>query len=239
MRNGHIVRTAPASDRDRGDALSPACSARRAEAEKFEKPPASTAPVMLEVARTAPRGCAQRHLPDRAGGRDRRPRRPRRERAQRACSRDRRRRSDRCGDDHRRWQAAPNPLASRRDRGGHRVPHRGAQEGRPVHGADRSRRTPRLPTSPRCRRAACCGGASSGRRRARCSTAVGRSAGAECSREEPFGRQPAEGALRPLAVLRPTRADSRRADARRRRRALARRFISSSSACRPRGRRSS
>jgi simple sugar transport system ATP-binding protein/ribose transport system ATP-binding protein len=48
MRNGHLVRTAPASD-ETEESLVAGMFGAAAEAERFEKPPPSTAPVMLAV----------------------------------------------------------------------------------------------------------------------------------------------------------------------------------------------
>ncbi len=134
MRNGHLVRTAPASA-ETEESLVAGMFGAAAEAEQFEKPPPSTAPVMLAVEGLRRTGVLTRHLADGPPGRDRRPRGPGRKRPDRACAGDRRRRSDRRREDHGRRQGAPDPLACTCARRRHRLPHRGAQEGRPLHGA--------------------------------------------------------------------------------------------------------
>ena len=121
LRSGRLVRTAPAAE-ETEESLVAGMFGAAAEAEHFEKPQRSTAPVVLDVSGLHRKGVLQRHLAADPGGRDRRPGRPGGQRSQRARPRDRGRRSDRRRHDRRRRHRAPHPLARRRDGGRDGVP---------------------------------------------------------------------------------------------------------------------
>ena len=134
MRSGHLVRTAPAGD-ETEESLVAGMFGAAAEAEQFEKPPPSTAPVMLAVEGLRRKGVLndvsltvrQGEIVGIAGlvgsGRT--------ELARAIAGAD----PIDGGKITRRRQGAPDPLARARARRRHRLPHRGAQEGRPLHGA--------------------------------------------------------------------------------------------------------
>ena len=202
LRNGRLVRTAPAARGDRGEPGRRRCSAprpRRSTSRSRER--AGTAPVVLDASRAAPQGRAQRHLACDPRGRDRRPRRARRQRPHRAGPRDRGRRSDRRRDDRRRRQGVAGSARPRtRSTPAWRSCPRAARR-TGCSWSSPSRRTRPSRIWRRSRRAASCGRcAERSKTRALLQTLAVEPPSPAARAEQPLGRQPAEGAVRPLAA---------------------------------------
>jgi len=197
MRNGHVVRTGPASEETEESLVAGMFGQR-------PKPRASTslrprAPRSCSRSAVCAGGTSARHLADGPPGRDRRPRRPGRKRPVRARPRDRRRRSDRRREDlrrrkERRIRSPAHALAV----GIAFLTEERKKDGLFMELSLAANTT--FADVPPCPRAASCGGESSATGHVSCWSRSTSTRRTPALGQQPVGRQPAEGPVCPLAV---------------------------------------